>query len=259
MTMAAFQKLQYDFTRHIRDPQHHAKPEGIEARRMAVYRNLLFNNIQSFINNAFPVLHSLYAEKAWLALIRQFFADYRCQTPYFVEISQEFLIFLQDTYQANENDPAFLSELAHYEWVELDLMLSKETLNLDNINPHGDLLAQRPMLSPLCSPLAYQWDVQHISVDYQPQQMPAQATYLIVYRNHDDEVKFIEANPVTARLIALLQSEQKLSGEALLRQIAAEMQHPQPSLIIQAGHQILLKLLKAGVLLGTQSLEYTTG
>jgi hypothetical protein len=251
MTTAAFQQLQYDFTRHIRDPQKNAKPEGIEERRMAIYRDLLFNNIQGFINSAFPVLHSLYEEKAWLALVRQFFANYRCQTPYFVEISQEFLVFLQNDYQANDNDPAFLSELAHYEWVELDLMLSKKTLSLDNVNPHGDLLAERPIISPLCTPLSYQWDVQHISPHYQPSQIPEQATYLIVYRNYDDEVKFIEANPVTARLIDLLQSEQNLSGAALLGKIATEMQHPQPEIIIQGGHQILLKLLQAGVLLGT--------
>lgn len=252
MTTAAFQQLQYDFTRHIRDPQNHTKPEGIEERRMAVYRDLLFNNIQGFINSAFPVLRSLYKEEAWLAIIRQFFANYRCQTPYFVEISQEFLVFLQNDYQAIESDPAFLCELAHYEWVELDLMLSKQSLSVDNINPHGDLLAECPIISPLCTPLAYQWDVQHISPQYQPSQIPEQATYLIVYRDSDDEVKFIEANPVTARLIDLLQSEQDLSGEAVLRQIATEMQHPDPEVIIQGGHQILLKLLKAGVLLGTR-------
>jgi len=252
MTIAAFQQLQYDFSRHIRDPQNHVKPDGIEERRMAIYRNLLFNNIQGFINNAFPVLHSLYKEAAWLAIIRQFFANYRCQSPYFVEISQEFLMFLQNDYQANNDDPAFLCELAHYEWVELDLMLSKQTLCLDNINPQGNLLAERPIISPLCTPLAYQWDVQHISLHYQPSQVPAQMTYLIVYRDSDDEVKFIEANPVTARLINLLQSDQNVSGEALLRQIATEMQHSEPEVIIQGGHQILLKLLKAGVLLGTQ-------
>ena len=252
MTTAAFQQLQYDFTRHIRDPHNHAKPDGIEERRMAVYRNLLFNNMQGFIDSAFPVLRSLYKESAWLAIIRQFFAQYRCQTPYFVEISQEFLVFLQNDYQATDDDPAFMSELAHYEWVELDLMLSKQTLDLNNINPHGDLLVEHPVISPLCTPLAYQWDVQHISPHYQPSQVPEQATYLIVYRDHDDEVKFIEANPVTARLIDLLQSQEQPSGEEVLRQIAAEMQHPEPEIIIQGGHQILLKLLKAGVLLGTQ-------
>jgi len=255
MTIAAFQQLQYDFTRHIRDPQNHIKPEGIEERRMAVYGDLLFNNIQGFINSAFPVLRSLYKEAAWLAIIRQFFANYRCQTPYFVEISQEFLVFLQNDYQATDNDPAFLCELAHYEWVELDLMLSKQSFSMDNINPHGDLLSECPIISPLCTPLAYQWDVQHISPQYQPSQVPEQVTYLIVYRDYDDDVKFIEANPVTARLIDLLQSEKNRSGETLLRQIAAEMQHPEPEVIIQGGHQILLKLLKASVLLGTQGVN----
>ncbi len=253
MAIAAFQQLQYEFTRHIRDPQHSDKPEGIEARRMKIYRELLFNNIKSFIDNAFPVLHSLYQSSDWEALIRKFFIQYRCQTPYFVEISQEFLAFLQNDYQATTNDPDFITELAHYEWVELDLMISKQEINLEGINPKGDLLAEIPQLSPVCHALAYQWDVQHISTNYQPSTPPAQATYLIVYRNHNEQVKFIEANPVTARLINLLRTDQSQSGEAVLRQIATEMQHPDPNLIIQGGHQILLKLLASGVILGTST------
>ena len=253
MAIAAFQQLQYEFTRHIRDPQHSDKPKGIEARRMKIYRELLFNNITSFIDSAFPVLHSLYQSSDWEALIRKFFAQYRCQTPYFVEISQEFLAFLQNDYKATVNDPCFLTELAHYEWVELDLMISKQKIDLEGINPKGDLLTEIPQLSPVCHALAYQWDVQHISVDYQPSMPPAQATYLIVYRNHDEQVKFIEANPVTARLLNLLQTEQSQSGERVLRQIATEMQHSDPDLIIQAGHQILLKLLASGVILGTST------
>ena len=251
MSLPEFQKYQYQFTKHIRDPEKNAMPEGIEARRMAIYSELLFNNIQGFIENAFPVLHSLYDEAAWLKLIRQFFAEHQCHTPYFVEIAQEFLIFLQNEYTANDNDPVFLLELAHYEWVELDLMVSKAENNLSNINPHGDLLEEVPALSVLIKALAYQWDVHHISKDYQPTTPPEQATYLIVYRNNEDDVKFIEANPVTARLISLLQENKQKTGKQVLQQIAKEMQHPNPEIIIQGGHQILLKLLKSGVVLGT--------
>ena len=253
MSVAEFQKYQYNFTKHLRDPDNNAMPEGTEARRMAIYSDLLFNNIKSFISSGFPVLHSLYSEDAWLVLMRNFFANHQSHSPYFIEISQEFLLFLQNEYTPTAKDPAFLLELAHYEWVELDLMVSKAENNMQDIDPHGDLLANTPAISPLAMPLAYQWDVQHISADYQPKTPPEQPTYLIVYRNNDDEVKFIEINPVTARLIALLQEGNKQSGQQILEQIAEEMQHPEPDLIIQGGHQILLKLRKAGVLLGTFS------
>ena len=34
-------------------------------------------------------------------------------------------------------DPPFLAELAHYEWVELALMVAEETIDLDSIDPNG--------------------------------------------------------------------------------------------------------------------------
>ena len=53
-----FRALQMAFAGHIRNPEL-AAPENIEDRRMAIYRRLIFNNIQSFCSNAFPVLKSL--------------------------------------------------------------------------------------------------------------------------------------------------------------------------------------------------------
>ena len=252
MPVTDFQKYQYNFTKHLRDPQKHPLPEGIEDRRMAIYRDLLFNNIRGFIESGFPVLNSLYSEDVWLVLIRKFFANHKSHSPYFVEIAQEFLIFLQDEYEPVESDPAFLLELAHYEWVELNLIVSKEKVELDNINPHGDLLAEMPVISPLAMPLAYQWDVQHIGENYQPKIPPEQPTYLIVHRDKNDSVNFIETNPVTARLLALIQEDQMQSGQQALNQIAEEMQHPEPEIVVQGGHQILLKLHNAGVVIGTK-------
>lgn len=251
--LAEFQKYQYNFTKHLRDPDNNKKPAGIEDRRMAIYRDLLFNNINGFIENAFPVLRTLYCQEAWLILIRKFFAQHKSHTPYFVEISQEFLVFLQNEYELSTDDPQFLLELAHYEWVELHLMTSKAVVDLEGINPHGDFLKEAPVISPLAMALAYQWDVQHICEDYQPATAPDQPTYLIVHRDENDSVNFIEANPVTARLIAVLQENQNQSGRHVLTQIAAEMQHPEPDVVVQGGHQILLKLYKAGVVLGTRA------
>jgi hypothetical protein len=39
-----FQRKQYEFAAHIRDPEKNAAPPGIEDRRLAIYRDLFFNN-----------------------------------------------------------------------------------------------------------------------------------------------------------------------------------------------------------------------
>ena len=57
-----FKDVQYQFTGYIRDPENNDKPEGIEQRRLNVYRDLFYNNIEGFISSCFPVLKSLMSE-----------------------------------------------------------------------------------------------------------------------------------------------------------------------------------------------------
>lgn len=136
-----FTRRQFEFAAHIRDPEHQPAPAGIEDRRMAVYRELFYNNVESFLSGTFPVLRSLYQDTDWHLLVRDYFSHHRAQTPLFLEIPREFLNWLENERSGQADDPAFLYELAHYEWVELALSISEETLEQDNIDAGGDLLA----------------------------------------------------------------------------------------------------------------------
>ena len=248
-----FQRSQLAFAAHLRDPDNNPPPSAVEERRIAVYRELLFNNINGFISNGFPVLRSLYAEDQWLRLVRRFFAVHKSKTPYFVEIAEEFLDFLENEYQPADDDPPFLLELAHYEWVELAMMVSRATLPTD-VDRHGDLLAGEPVLSPLSECLAYQWPVQHISPEFRPDEPLEQPRFIIVSRPYDDdEVSFLEVNAVTARLFELLREGKGRTGLECLRQIADELQHPNPDVVIDGGRQILLKLHHARIVLGVRA------
>lgn len=248
-----FQQLQKDFCAHIREPQTYSCPQGIEDRRMAVYRELLFNNVNNFLESGFPVLRSIYNDHDWEKLTRAFFAKHRSQTPYFAKIPEEFLNFLQEEYETGKNDPPFLLELAHYEWVELALSILEDESDKAAVDPHGHLLDGIPVLSKAAWLLGYQWPVQHISSDFIPEQPLEEANHLIVYRGDDGGIGFIEANPVTARLFQYLTENQFHSGRTLLDQIAAELKHPNPEVVIDGGHQILTRLHHLGIVRGTRS------
>ena len=86
---------QFALTRHLRDPQGQPAPAGIEERRLAIYRDLLFNNVESLLAGNFPVIRRLLGESDWKLLVRDFFRDHRCQTPLFPELPREFLRFLE--------------------------------------------------------------------------------------------------------------------------------------------------------------------
>ena len=260
-----FQQVQHDFAAHLRAPQEVPAPAGIESRRMGIYRDLIYNNIESFIASGFPVLRSVFADEPWHRMVRDFVHHHASKSPYFLEISQEFLQYLQNQRADcadSANDPAFLLELAHYEWVELALDVSDEAFPAGLVL-EGDLeavLDMAPVVSPLAWSLSYQFPVHRIGPTYQPVDPPQMPTFLVVYRNRADTVAFLEANAVTARLLELAHGEggeeqegQSATGRQLLRQLAQELQHPEPGQLEEFGAELLLKLLKLQILAGLRS------
>ena len=248
----ALASLQTRFAAHIRNPQAVAAPEDIEDRRMAIYRDLFFNNISGFLSGNFPVLKSLYTDTAWTRLCREFYSEYHCHTPLFPELPREFLQYLQDHRQDHEGDPPFLLELAHYEWVELALSLDEAEIDDIYVNPDGDLLSGTPVLSPLAWPLSYQYPVHQIRVEHQPQTPPNEPTHLLVWRQPDFTIKFMQLNDISLLLVQKMKEEPALSGLELLTAIATFMNHPKPEVVIQGGTALLNELKQKQVILGTR-------
>ena len=216
----ALKASQMTMARYLRDPDSNPPPEGVEARRLKVYRDLIYNNIEGFINSGFPVLRSLYGDEDWHSMVRQFIDNHRCHSPYFLEISQEFIQFLMEGYTPRPTDPPFIAELAHYEWAELALDVSEE--ELPPAREVQDPLTAVPVLSPLAWVLGYRFPVHRIGPSFQPAQ-PGEPTFLVVYRNRQDAVRFMEINQVTARLLELVRDSEGVAVEALLAQLAGEL------------------------------------
>ena len=244
--------LQIAFAAHIRDPENHAAPADVEDRRMDIYRQLFFNNINKFLANNFPVLRQLYDDEAWLQLARDFYTEHRCQTPLFPELPKEFLRYLQVQRKDRPGDPAFLLELAHYEWVELALSVDEYELEDTEANSTGDLMEEIPVLSPLAWPLSYRYPVHKIGPSFEPDAPPDEATHILVYRDRSYKVKFMQLNDVSRLLLNLLQENRGLTGLELLREISSRINHPDPSVVIDNGKKLLQDLRSKDVLLGTQ-------
>ncbi len=248
----ALLKLQTGFAAHIRDPQSSPAPDGIEDRRMAIYRELFFNNIRSFLSTNFPVLRSLFDAESWDELCRDFYRDFRCQTPLFPEIPREFLRYLQEHREAKTSDLPFMLELAHYEWVELALALDETEAGMTQADPAGDLVTGIPLLSPLAWPLSYRFPVHRICTDYQPRSTPDDATHLLVWRQQDFAVRFMQLNEFSALLVQRLKENTTQSGLELLTAIASESGHPQPEVLVEGGRALLNELREKQVIAGTR-------
>ena len=225
---------------------------------MGVYRELFYNNLDSFLAGTLPVLHSLLTASHWAGLVRDFMVRHRAHSPYFLDIPREFLSYLEHERGAHApdhlEDPPFLYELAHYEWIELALSVHDADVDMSGVNAEGDLLDGHPLLSPLAWPLQYRFPVQRIRPDYQPTEPPAQPTQLLAYRDSDDTVRFLELNPVSARLLGLLAEhadETTYSGRLALETVCQELQHPHPDQLIAHGLDQLRDWQARGIILGT--------
>lgn len=247
----AFQQLQRAFAAHIRDPEHRPRPQEVPERRMRVYRELVFRTIDGLVANAFPVLRRILGDDRWEALMRAFVAEHACETPLFNEIAGEFVGWLSEHPQAIDDLPGFAPELAHYEWVELALMVDTTEPDPSHADPNGDLMAGVPVLSPLAWPLAYQYPVHQLSPEYTPETPPEQPTLLVAHRTRQDEVRFTGLNAISARLMALIATE-PASGQALLDRIAAEAGFDDPAPVRAEGAKQMQAWRESDILLGAR-------
>lgn len=244
-----FKTKQAEFAAYIRNPYTRPVPSDVAPERMAMYRELFFNNINSFLSSNFPVLRKILSDTQWQALAQDFFLKHRCQTPHFSEIAEEFLDYLQNERQA-ENDLPFLLELAHYEWVEMALSISQAEPVFGNAEFADNILEKSLSLSPVAWPLVYQYPVEKIGPDYLPSSPPAQPSYLIVYRDRVDEVHFMQTTAITIRLLQLIEEQGKLLGARSLHALAAEFsQQIDPQTLMQFGLETLQELARKGILI----------
>lgn len=239
--MLNFQRYQAEFTAHIRNPQTHKKPVGVVPARMAVYQKAVFNNIAESVSVCFPVCQAVFGKRIWAKVLHDFVANFAADSPIFREIPAQFLQYIQ----SQKNLPEYFYPLAHYEWAELavshlpasSLALSKNT----------DLLKQKPVLAPYML-LQYDFAVHKIAKNKKPKQ--AEKTHLLVYRNCDFEVKFIELNPMTFSLLNIIEKE-NMAGEQALICLAEQANNLDVNLILKFGTELLQQLQDAGAILGS--------
>lgn len=247
-----FQAVQKQMTDWLREP--HSKPApAVELRRLTVYRELFFNNVSDFVETAYPVLKSLLARDEWDGLLMRFFAEHRCVSPYFRDISLEFRTWIESTQGEWQARHPWAVELLHYEWVELAAECAEAAADNAACQPDGDLLAGIPVVQPCVWPLVYRWPVHALSTENPPTfTPPAAPVCLLVFRNSEDAVNVLEVNPVSARLMEILQTHALCSGRDVLLQLAAEAGYTGTAVdgFVQAGAVLMETLRQHGVIRG---------
>ncbi len=240
-----FKQIQAQFVDHLRDPENTMPPKGIEPRRIKVYQDLLFNNIVSFITSAFPVTQSLYEEQSWLELVRTFFIKHKSKSPHFIEISKEFVVFLNQQYVLQDSDPECLLYLTHYEWLEVDVSVDTGVMA-------GSYYSKGPITSVTLVPSArlaqYPLPVHQITSNYQPSIVPDNLYYYLVFRDQSHKVIFKQVSAIVMSLLQPLIKEDFVSPLQLVKHLREQLPQLQLQQLELQVNQVLDELLQSGAL-----------
>ena len=243
--LPGYRALQYDFAAHIRNPDRNPPPPGVPSRRMDVYAGLVYQNIDNFLARTFRTVRRISSDARWDAMVRDFIHRHVSGSPYFRQIPEEFLLYLETERDA-PGDPPFLLELCHFEWVAFALDLS----DAEPLGEPSDTTAEASVLdlplalSPVARPLRYRFPVHRIGSDCQPAVPPEAVTWLIGYRDQTERVRFMTSNEVTVRLLQILGGAP--SAREALQQVAAELERDTAQ-IMEFGADILEQLLALGI------------
>lgn len=195
----ALRQLQNSFSHAVRG---HELSQSIEfdKRRLSIYQELLLNNLHDVVSPCFPILRSILPNDIWRGILKDFLKHYRVTTPIFHEVPF-FMVKYLNLHPLPDYPYAY--ELAHYEWTELEVELGEAPKNQGTTGTIS-LLEQVWQLSATARLLEYNYEVDKISPDYQPQQEVK--TYLIVYQT-EGEIAFLKLNECSFQLLSMMLHE----------------------------------------------------
>jgi uncharacterized protein len=249
----AFIRAQRAFARYLRDPEHAPAPAGLPAARVAVYRDAVFYNIEGFLADNFPRVKDVLPATQWDTLVRDYLLKHQATTPVFARLPGEFLAYLTHRLRPHD-DPPYLYELAHFDWLENLLATDERLLPVAGIDPLGDLLDGKIVVNPIHTLQTYRFPVHAITADYNPPVPPAKETHLVAFRDRAHRYGVLDLNVMSRQLFLAVRDSGGKTARAILTQIADELGQSDPTTVINGGLEILSRMHQRELVLGTRVL-----
>lgn len=203
MNAKSLQAFECHFGDYLRK-QSHSDTDHVPSRAGQLYQSLIFNNVSGFVAQCFPVCQQVIDADTWHKLLLSFVQHGDMASPYFSEINQQFVEYLQNSDVIETlNLPPFFAELAHYEYIELYVD------NLPDTPPKLFLQGDAHLaLNPSVQVLNYEWQVDTISARFMPD--APQDTFIAVYRQDDFKTAFMTLNALSFILLTFIQQTDKV-------------------------------------------------
>lgn len=242
-----FQKIQRQMVDAIRHPNKQIEVPGIEKKRLSVYHRLIFNGFEDSLARVYPITKRCVGEN-WISVVEHFLATHNCEVRLTAQIAEEFLSYLESSNVHEAVSGSLWKQLAHYEWVELDLWVRAGDLPLANrVKSSEEFANAQVVLNTRMWLLAYEYPVHEASVETMP--LDAAPTFLVVYRSPEERVEFLKLNPLSYRLLSMLQYSEAETFSSIVAELSVEINESQ-ALVLEEGAKMLMNWQESGLVLG---------
>lgn len=232
------------FTRHGVPEAAAAGLPPLAAARLAIYRKMVHSRLRDVVAEFLPKTVARLGRARLMAEIGRFLADVAPRTPYFREVTGEFVRWAATRWPDDPSLPPYLLELAAYEWINAAV----HDTDTGGEAASGDTLAlDRPAQLDGSTRLhRAAWAVHRAE---EAGDLTAEPTALLLYRDRVElRVRVLELTPRAAAVC-----ERLLAGEALqvaLTGACAELGQTLDDEFLAAMASFFADLAERGVLLG---------
>ncbi len=222
---------------------------NINEKRIPIYHNMIFSNIEKYLKYAYPITYDLLSKKQWDQLTYEFVTEHDCTTAAFRKMPKELCIFVKKRNYAKEFQIPYLDDLLLFEWLEIEVhQMPDQTFEKHRVI--GDVLKDQLLLNPEF--ILYRFSYPVFKKHPLPKETNAGSYPLFIYRHPDTlNVHFISLSPFFATVIQEL-TQKSSSGKAVLKKVLKAHPIADENKVFSTGKAFFESLLKERAIYGFQ-------
>lgn len=223
---------------------------SVGAERMLVYRSLVHNRIRHAIRDFLPRTLARRGRKAFAGDLVAFMEARAARSFYLRDVPGEFVDWVGPRWTADPEAPAYLLDLARHELLAIDV----------RNDPRGGepatglpLALDRPLRFDTSARRIDYAHAVHLLSDSKDDRSapPSEPTRLLVYRDENHKVRYLELTPYAAAVLdELMVGNASVQGG--LQRACASLGHPLDDDKLATAAQLLADLADRGVMLGAE-------
>lgn len=193
---------------------------GVAPERLLVYRRLVHNRIRRVISEFLPRTHARLGRDRLARDVQAFLAADALTSPYWRDVPGQFVAWVATRWQEDPAISDYLVDLARHECLAFDVRNDPAGGEKDTGLP---LALDRPLrFDGTTRLMRYAYAVHQLSADVEVLDEPEPfATSLLVYRDDEHTVRYLQLTPFAAEVVAALRDRRRPVSDGLREACAA--------------------------------------